>query len=311
MSTFVGVAGAVVAGGLNGTYGVVMKLTKKWEWENIWMLYSVPALLVFPWLFAIWSVPNLSELYSGIETGVLVRTILFGAGWGLGSVFFGLGMYMLGVSLGYTIMMGIVAVGGSIIPMLITNPGSLLTAGGAIILLAMVIAVVGVALCGMAGTIRDKVMSQGQEQEKKKRPNYKLGLLVCMGGGFFSCMLNLAFHFGAPISAAAEAQLGELSTGFKANNPIWALALLGGFVPNLLYCGGILLRKGTWKKYSTPGTGIYWLYGLVMGIIFIGSVMVYGAAASGLGKLGTTVGWLVFIVIVGRERTAHAASSSS
>ena len=127
MATFIGVLGALFAGAFNGSYGAVMKLTKKWEWENIWFLFAVTALVIFPWLFAVWSVPDVMEIYDQVSGGVIASTFLFGMGWGLGSVFFGLGMYLLGVSLGYTVMMGIVATAGALIPMLITNPASLLT----------------------------------------------------------------------------------------------------------------------------------------------------------------------------------------
>jgi len=293
VSAFIGIIGAVIAGVFNGSYGVVMKVTKKWEWENIWLLFSVPALVVFPWIFAVWSVPGLFDVYSKVPGGVLARTFLLGAGWGMGSVFFGLGMYLLGVSLGYTIMMGIIAAAGALIPMLVTNPASVFKTGGLVIIMAMLVSIAGVVFCGMAGAIRDKSLQEQQTQAN--RPKFKSGFLVCMVAAVLSSMLNLAFHFGAPIAETAKANLAGAAIAFRANNAIWSLALLGGFIPNFLYCGFLVLRKGTWKKYSQAGTGSYWFWGIVMGGIFTGSLMIYGAAASAMGKMGTTVGWLVFI----------------
>jgi L-rhamnose-H+ transport protein len=294
MSALLGISSAVLSGGCDGSYGAVMKVTKAWEWENIWMVFSVTALAVFPLALALWSVPDLFGVYSQTSFGVVVATFLLGAGWGVGSVFFGLGLYMLGQSFAYTVMMGIIAVGGSLIPMLVTNPASAVTAGGLIILLSMLVTIAGVALCGIAGKIRD-AGPQSDTHPAKRYHSFNLAFLVCLGGGIFSCMFNLAFHFAEPIAQIAAAQVGEASTSFKANSPIWALAMIGGFIPNFLYCLYLLLRKKTWKKFLQPRIGAYWLWGTLMGAIFAAGVTCYGIGASNLGKLGTTVAWLVFI----------------
>ena len=44
---------------------------------------------------------------------------LFGMGWGLGAVLFGLGMDRLGMALGYPIIMGLIAGLGALIPLLV------------------------------------------------------------------------------------------------------------------------------------------------------------------------------------------------
>jgi L-rhamnose-H+ transport protein len=294
MSTLIGISSAVISGGCDGSYGAVMKITKKWEWENIWILFSITALALFPVGLAVWSVPDLLGVYREVSIGVVLRTFLFGLGWGIGSVFFGLGLYMLGQSFAYTVMMGIIAVGGALIPMLVTHPASALTVGGMIILLSMAVMVVGVAFCGWAGKLRDD--GAGAEPRPTKRyHSFKLAFLVCLAGGIFSCLFNLAFHFAEPIAEAAAAQLGQQSTDFRANSPIWALAMLGGFLPNFLYCLYLLIQRGTWRQYRQPKIGHYWLWGIVMGAIFAADVTIYGIGASSLGPLGTTVAWLVYI----------------
>jgi L-rhamnose-H+ transport protein len=296
MSTFTGMSCVVMSGACDGTVGTVMKVTKKWEWENIWTLFSITGYGLFPVALALWSMPDLPGVYRAVSLGVLMRTFLLGVGWGIGSTCFGLGLYMLGQSLGYTVIMGIVAVGGSLIPMLVTNPSSALTAGGTIIILSMFVAVVGVAFCGWAGQLRDGHL-QESPHSAKRHYNFKLGFLVCLASGAFSCMLNLAFHFADPIAKAAAAQLGELSTDFRTNSPIWAVAMVGGFIPNFLYCLYLLVRKGTWRRYQQPDIGHYWLWGVGMGALFAADVALYGIGASNLGKLGTTVAWLVTTLV--------------
>jgi len=89
---------------------------------------------------------------------------------------------------------------------------------------------------------------------------------------------------------------------FRAGNAVWVLALLGAFVTNLIYCGGCLLFKGSWKNYRQSRTGIYWFYAFLMGTLWMTGVALYGAGASSLGKLGTTVAWIILMastVLVG------------
>jgi L-rhamnose-H+ transport protein len=58
-----------------------------------------------------------------------------------------------------------------------------------------------------------------------------------------------------------------------------------------------MVRKGSWKKYGESGTGAYWLWGVLMGTVWMGCIVFYGIGASGLGKLGTTVGWLILMAV--------------
>jgi L-rhamnose-H+ transport protein len=169
-----------------------------------------------------------------------------------------------------------------------------LTAGGMLILLSMAVMVVGVAYCGWAGKLRDDAVCE-DPQPAKRRHGFGIAFLVCLAGGLFSCLFNLAFHFAEPIAKAAAAQLGQQSTDFRANSPIWALAMLSGFLPNFLYCLYLLIKRGTWRHYRQPKICHYWLWAVVMGAIFAADITIYGIGASSLGPLGTTVAWLVYI----------------
>lgn len=271
-----------------------MKVTKDWAWENIWLVFSVLALAVFPVGLAAWSAPDLLAVYREVESAVLWRTLLLGFGWGVGSVFFGLGLYLLGQSIAYTVMMGMIAVIGAMVPMWASNAESLGTPGGLSIIAAMAVMVLGVALCGVAGKLRDAQQSAAFV-ESSHRPSFLAAFLICLGGGVFSSMFNLAFHYGAPIATATALQLGESSATFRANSPIWALAMLGGFVPNALYCVYLLTRNGTWGRFRRNGDLMYWLWGAGMAALFAIGITCYGVGASNLGKLGTTVAWLVFV----------------
>ncbi|MCK4967220.1 hypothetical protein KAS50_09315 [bacterium] len=292
-TTLVGIFSALFAGVLNGSFATPMKRMSKWEWENIWLMWAFWALLVIPWLLAFFAVPGLINLYYEIPAGVLLKTFLFGAGWGIGAVTFGLGMYMVGLSLGFSIIVGITAVTGSLIPMLIFSRETIFTLSGMVIILGLLFAVIGVGFCGHAGVIREKSFQKKQD----KSTNFKIGFLVCLVSGIFSAMLNMAFVFGKPIADTARNYIGNSGTDFIANTPIWSLALLGAFVTNLLYCGILLLRRGTWRKYGESGTKKYWFRTMLMGILWMSGISLYGVGASSLGKVGAVVAWIILMAV--------------
>jgi L-rhamnose-H+ transport protein len=87
----------VIAGGLmEGAFTFPLKLTRKrWAWENIWAAGSLAALLLVPWPLALATVPQLGEVYRHCSWKTLAVTVLFGAAWGTGGIFFGLGVAAL------------------------------------------------------------------------------------------------------------------------------------------------------------------------------------------------------------------------
>ena len=72
----------LVAGFLQGTFMLPIKYARRWEWENTWLGFSLSAYLVFPWLVAGLTVPHLKEVVAGTSGVTLVRTLLWGLGWG-------------------------------------------------------------------------------------------------------------------------------------------------------------------------------------------------------------------------------------
>jgi L-rhamnose-H+ transport protein len=284
----------LAAGGLNGSYGAPMKWSKKWHWENIWLIFSIPALLIIPLSITMMSISDFTQALSLVPSGTIILVFLLGIGWGIGSVAFGLGLHLMGLSLGYTIMMGIISVLGSLIPLLVHDPESILTHKGLLIVFAMCMTILGVIICGSAGLERDQQKST--ESTSKNTRKFMSGLAICIFSAIFSCMINLAFDFGKPLADAARPFISGQFPEFKANSIIWTIALAGGAIPNVVYCIYLMLQNNTFKLFLLPETKSYWFYGFLMAFIFMGSINLYGIAASSIGESGTTVGWLIFIV---------------
>ena len=106
----------VAAGVLQGSFMVPMKFTRRWAWENTWLGFASTAYLIWPWLFVWATLPHLSAVFAATSLRSLVVVELLGLGWGVGAVTFGLGVDKLGMGLGFTIILGLAASAGTLIP---------------------------------------------------------------------------------------------------------------------------------------------------------------------------------------------------
>src|ERR1700680_1391639 len=139
----------LVAGLLQGTFILPMTLVRKWSWEHTWATFSLLGMVVFNWIITLLFVPNIFAVYAASPPLDLVILALFGLGWGIGAVLFGLGMARLGMALGYPIIMGLIASLGGLIPLLVFFPQTLFTARGLTLQAgtAIVVVVVGIVVC--------------------------------------------------------------------------------------------------------------------------------------------------------------------
>jgi len=69
----------------------------------------------------------------------------------------------------------------------------------------------------------------------------------------------------------------------------------GGYLAVLIFCGGRMLKTGSWRNYAGAGAGRDAVLSFGMGAFHFASQVAYGAGAYYLGRLGTTVGFAVMI----------------
>jgi L-rhamnose-H+ transport protein len=285
-----GVLMAVLGGTLTGSFTAPMKFTKNWAWENTWLVYAIIGLACIPVVVALLSVPDLMAVYRSASPTVLTLTMLFGFGWGIGSVLLGAGVNRLGLALGFAIIIGLTAALGSLIPLVVLFPGALFTARGAGVLTGLAIVICGIILCAKAGAMRNAT-----DTTALSRDRYQVGLVICIAAGVFSSMLNLALAFGSPVAVAAT-QRG--ATPAAAQNAIWAVAAGAGSLANIGYALFLLFRNQSWSRFGAACSSTNLLLGASMGALWMAGVVVYGAGAAVLGKWGAVLGWPLFMSMV-------------
>jgi L-rhamnose-H+ transport protein len=296
---WIGLTAVVLAGVLQGLFAVPMKYARRWNYENIWLIFSLVGMVVLPWMLTVSTVPPLVEVYSLTPMPVLVRIAGFGLCWGIGSALAGLGMNLLGIGLGMAIILGLSASFGSLIPLLILSPQQLHTSQGRTYLVGTAIMLVGIAVCARAGMLRDAARKRG---ESAPHPSFFVGFMVCCLSGLFSSALNFSYAFGGDALDRAHA-LG--ASQLWSTGVVTVLAVSGGFMSNLVYCSYLLRKNGTLGRFTGEGAGTGWVCGALMGLFWFGGQSLYAIGITWMGQLGVVIGWplLMGMIIV----TSNAA----
>jgi L-rhamnose-H+ transport protein len=290
--TTAGLSLLMMAGVMNASFSLPMKFTRKWAWENTWLVWSLFALILLPLLITYWTVPNLGSVYHQAGFGIVFSVAAFGAGWGIAQVLFGLALETIGIALTFSIVLGISAAMGSLIPLIRLHPEKIFAPGGYTILAGVLLVISGVAICAVAGRMREKASNANQVGSAG---SFVRGLSIAITSGICAALMNFGVAFGGPLISAAAAHGAQPQWTVNA---IWLPLMMAGAIPNIFYCIYLMRKNGTSVKFSEANTGMYWFLALVMACFWFGSTLMYGVSSGKLGELGAVLGWPLFMSLI-------------
>lgn len=282
----------LVAATINAIYTLPMKWNKRWNWEHSWLIFTILGVAIVPTILSALTIPNLTAAYDGVPRGVLLGMALCGALWGVSLVFFGRAVDTVGVAITFAVSLGTSAASGALIPLLSQHSTELLTRRGLEILFAILIILLGVGLCGVAGRQREKEQSTATVQVPRR---FTRGLLLAFLSGILGSMLNSGLTLGAPIQQSAR-RLGASEA--MMSNAVWLPCLYAGMIPGVVYCLFLMRKNGTSGKLFAESRWYYWLTPALMGLLWFGSIMCYSLASVKLGPLGPVIAWPLFLSAV-------------
>ena len=283
----------LIAGVTNASFTLPMKFTRRWAWENTWLIWTIFALLVLPIVVTLLTVPRVGVVYAQAGPTLILTVAAFGAGWGIAQVLFGLAVESIGIALTFSIVLGMSAAIGSMIPLIRLHPEKIFSKGGMGLMLGVALVIIGVVICAIAGRRREAALSSSAAAQGKR--SYTEGLMLAIGCGLGAAMVNLGLVFGAPLLASAQ-RLG--ADPLWAPNAAWLPVMIAGSIPNLAYCLYLLNKNKTSSRYAESGTAPYWFYAFVMAAFWFGSTSLYGIASGKLGSWGTILGWPLFMSLI-------------
>jgi L-rhamnose-H+ transport protein len=272
-----------------GTFGLGMKYVKPLAWEAWWLVHATVAMLLFPWIWALIVVPDLSDVLRDAPREALGQGALFGFLWGIGGIMFGVSVRYVGMSLTYGIVMGLAALMGSLIPLLGlenlgSNPALPFVLGGMGALL------IGVGIVAYAGIKRDGILAaQGKEiQGIQKGSAFRIGLAIAVTCGVLSGLLNVGFNATEPIGALAE-KMGTVTRNTALAR--WVVVLAGAYVMNAGYALVLLVKNKSFGSYKSKGGFVAYKWAVIAGLLWFAALGVYGQGAALMGDLGPVIGW--------------------
>lgn len=243
LGTLIHAVGGVAA----STCYVPYQKVKKWSWDSYWLVQASFAWFIFPFLIGFLTVPNLLDVFSDSSSEVLINATLLGAIYGFGGMCFGFAIKHIGYSLTYTISIGISAILGTIVPLIMH--GTLIQKfngpGGGTIFFGMFLALVGIVFCGVAGYRKEKDLKLSNANGGEPLTfNMKKGLTLTIIAGVLSAVFGISLEVGAPVAEIA----GEYGAGNFEGNANLILSTFGAFITNFIWFTIAGLKNGTLKE---------------------------------------------------------------
>jgi len=273
------------------------KKLQGWSWQSYWMAQAFVCWLFLPVLVAFITIPQLMQVLSEAPGYAMQRSFLLGMAYGVGGTAFGIAIRYVGFSLTYAIAVGISCVLGTILPPLMKgNYNEILQSAGSVYLVSgVVLGVIGIAVCGIAGRSKEIDLEKGHES--KHGFSLVKGLPLCLLAGILSAMYGFSLDQAQPIADVAS----KYGAGNFQENVKYIFSNTGAFVTTLLYCLYLHIKQRTFKEYTdVPGSSLRlnYLMAILTGILWYGQFFFYGLGHVRMGTFKFTSWGIHMIMLV-------------
>ena len=293
MQAILGIIYHSIGGFASGSFYMPFNKVKKWSWESYWIVGGVFSWLIVPPLAAYLTVPGFADIIRSASSTVLYFTFIMGLLWGIGGLTYGLGVRYLGMSLGNSVTLGFCAAFGAIVPSVyysinptegkISFTDMLATSGGQLVLLGVLVCLIGIALSGKAGMMKENEISE--EESKKSVAEFSLvkGLIIAIVSGVLSSFMNFGIEAGKPMADVAVAQ------GYNPlfqNNVAYVVILWGGLATNFIWCAILSIKNKTYTDFVDSSSPIAKnvMFSALAGTTWFLQFFFYGMGESKLGN---------------------------
>jgi L-rhamnose-H+ transport protein len=240
-------------------------------------------------------IPRFGEVYGQTPLKDLGMIYVFGLVQGTGSLIFTYGTTVMGLALGYALMIGCISLFGLLVPLFGAHLDRVTKLDGVTLLIGCFVLVVGIGLSGWAGLQREAVKGQAGAAAGQRKLNIPLMVIVVLWSGFANAMFYFTFEFQQSMKALALSQYDVplYAWGFLNTLPFF----LGMFTINLILTTAKMVRDGSLKNYwCAAGLRREYLLGASIGLLwYLGQGVGYTIGQAVLGPLGVAVGAALFM----------------
>ena len=271
----------IVAGIMNASFVIPIKFIQIQK-ERIWLYHAVIGLGIIPWLFLF--IPAIGDIRYFFSMPPEEMVFLIGSGviFGIGQVCFAYAIDYIGISLSFAINLGLAVAIGSLFVVFYQH--LLLVYQGYVILLA--IALILAALVSFYYSDREDTQTLIDTFKDKWR--YQTGWILVMFAGFASGLQNIAFNVA----------INNSSIYLEDNSFywVWPPFLLAAAIVMII---GFKIRLNSVER--NPEMVVHWrdwLWILVMGCCFTGSLALYSFGFEQLNETKQVIGWPTMMISI-------------
>ncbi|WPO78442.1 L-rhamnose/proton symporter RhaT [Flavobacterium sp. KACC 22761] len=299
MESLLGIIFHSIGGFSSGSFYMPFKKVKNWAWESYWLIGGFFSWLIVPPIAAYLTIPNFTEIIATAAPQVKALAFIMGLIWGVGGLTYGLGVRYLGMSLGNSITLGFCSAFGALIPPIYYHFNAVegkesisdmfANSGGQMVLAGVLICILGIAILGKAGMLKEKDFATGHE-DKDKDFNLVKGLIIAIVSGILSSFFNFGIEAAKPMAEVANEawKLANPNQGefLFQNNVSYIVILWGGLTTNFIWCIYLNFKNKTFSDYTNINTPIAKnvLFSAIAGTMWFLQFFFYGMGESKLGN---------------------------
>ena len=275
------------------------KRVNGWSWQSYWLVQAAFCWFLLPILGAWLTIPELASVLREAPRSAMWSSFLLGAAYGIGGTAFGVSIRYIGFSLTYAIAIGLSTVLGTLIPPLVkgTLGDTLSKPGAGWVIGGILIGLIGIALTGAAGRMKERDLSA---QAKLEGFSLMKGLLLSLLAGVLSAVYGFALAAGEPIADVASAH----GAGVFRGNVVYIFSNTGAFITTALYClwlhrkhktlGEIVELPAGTEKASLP---VNWAMAVLTGCLWYGQFFFYNLGHVRMGDYKFT-SWAIHMIML-------------
>lgn len=308
MQIILGIIFHFIGGFASGSFYMPYRKVKDWSWESYWIVGGLFSWLIVPPLAAWLTLPGFSEIISMTSFATLQFTFTFGVLWGIGGLTYGLGVRYLGMSLGNSVVLGFCSAFGALVPSIYYNffhtrgkttfTELFSTSWGRVVLSGVVLCLLGIYICGKAGLLKERELSDVDKKKSVAEFSLVKGLFVAITSGILSSCFNFGIEAGKPM---AEAAVASGLNPLYQNNVTYVVLLWGGLLTNFVWCMLLNRRNHSFGDYANAKAPLVrnYLFSAAAGTMWFLQFFFYGMGESKLGNGASS--WILhmaFIILV-------------
>ncbi len=293
MQVILGLLYHTIGGVFSGSFYMPFSKVKGWAWESYWIVGGIFSWLIVPPLAAVLTIPDFGAIIAATPFSIKSITFIMGLLWGIGGLTYGLGVRYLGMSLGNSVVLGFCSAFGALVPSVYYNinpvagktsfSDMLGSSGGQLVLLGVLVCLIGIAISGRAGMLKEAELSDEAKRASVKEFSLVKGLTIAIISGILSSFFNFGIEAGKPM---AEQAVVQGSNPLFQNNVTYVVLLWGGLTTNFLWCMYLNAKNKTFGDYTNARTPIASniLFAGIAGTMWFLQFFFYGMGESKLGN---------------------------